>query len=167
MRPLFAPVALIAAWLATASACTAAPSEEVSWPDYLTVDGACGDAEFYARDPDGVILLHGMVLGIAAAALDEGRTVRADWTVPTEYALIEMAFGNNLAQYPCGGDPEAVLLDHLYEAESGRIVVSATPRVDGTVLGEMLFDDVVLVNVEGRGEPLVFDAFTVRGDLQP
>lgn len=107
---------------------------------------ACGDLTMVAASPDGdEALLIGIDDGLAAAALESGEVVHAEYELPDERLTVRWVAGTNVYQGQCGRDNgEAWQLDARLDAVSGRIHVRVDPGPDGQLELYAEIDDVVL-----------------------
>jgi hypothetical protein len=117
---------------------------------------ACGDLTMVAASPDGAeALLIGIDDGLAAAAVESGKVVHADYELPDDRLTVRWVAGNNVYQGQCGRDNgEAWKLDSRLDALGGHIHVRIDPRSDGKlelraeIEDVMLADDVWLVGTD-------------------
>lgn len=144
------------------------PSGKVDWASYLTETGGCGDAEFYAMTPEHTVLVHVGIGGLAADAIAKGQATEYQFDLPQTNLVAELAFGSDLDLVLCGGDPTAAKVDYVYEATAGSLQTDATPMDDGTVLGELLFQNVVFTDAnDANSDPITFDGTRIQGTLTP
>ena len=102
------------------------------WWDALTDTGGCSDAIFYARNPDGSLVLTVEVPGLASDAWDAGGPSGLSGTLPDPGITVSLARGTAL-RAPCDdvADPATAVAD-TWEAASGTITAEATPEAGDT-----------------------------------
>jgi hypothetical protein len=107
---------------------------------------ACGDLTLVAASPDGdEALLVGIDDGLAAAALELGEVVHAEYELPDERLTVRWVAGTNVYQGQCGRDNgQAWQLDDRRDAVSGHVHVLVDPRPDGQLDVRAQIDDVML-----------------------
>jgi hypothetical protein len=107
---------------------------------------ACDDLTLVAASPDGdEALLIGIEDGLAAAALESGEVVQAEYELPDERLTVRWVAGSNVYRGQCGRDNgEAWHLDARLDAVSGHIHVLVDPRPDGQLDVRAQIDEVVL-----------------------
>jgi hypothetical protein len=109
---------------------------------------ACGDLTMVAASPDGdEALLIGIDDGLAAAAVESGEAVHAEYDLPDERLTVRWVAGSNVYQGQCGRDTgEAWQLDARLDALEGHIRVRVDPRPDGKLELRAEIDGVVLAD---------------------
>ncbi len=102
------------------------------WWEALTDTGGCADAVFYARDPDGNLVLSVEVPGLASDAWDAGGTTGLSGSLPDPGIAVSLSRGTALPS-PCddAADPDSAVAD-AWQAVSGTITAEATPEAGDT-----------------------------------
>jgi hypothetical protein len=126
--------------------CDAEPEMQALDTTHLPERFACGDLTLVAASPDGdEALLLGIDDGLAAAALESGEVVEAEYELPDERITVRWVAGSNVYRGQCGRDSgEAWQLHARRDAVSGHVHVLVDPGPDGQLDVRAQIDEVVL-----------------------
>lgn len=143
------------------------PNPEIDYASFMTETGGCGDAEFFAMNPEASVIVHFGLGGIASAAAETGEDIEYTWDLPYTNLLAELAFGSDLEGVPCGGNTDEATVDFVYLGASGAVTVFLTPNDDGSVRGVLHVNDVVFVDARtGDGATTnLADPITLTGPV--
>jgi hypothetical protein len=127
---------------------------------------ACDDVTVVAASVDGSeALLLGVEDGLAAAALELGEIVEAEYALPDERLTVRWVSGSNVYAGHCGRDSgETWKLDQRSDAVSGRVAIRIAPNSDGSLsVSASLVDLLLAPSRAGAGPMFELSATSFEG----